>query len=148
VEPAVAGICAGRLSPEAFEQLRQLIDDCDAEGRRAAPDQLETFLRLSHQFHSTLALHCGNSILADLTRQLVDVTAHPLWVVVNSLHVRDMNARAAQVAEHREILEAVRVGDREGATEAMADHLGRLAEDIFGRSRPSGTIVRQRRRAR
>jgi DNA-binding FadR family transcriptional regulator len=148
VEPEVARICAGNVSPEEITRLRRLIDDCEAEGFRSAPDDLAVFLRMSHEFHSELATSCGNSILADLTKQLVDVTAHPLWQVVNAMHVRDPAARAAQIAEHRAILEAVERADGEASAVRMRDHLGRLETNIFGPASPRGGIVRQRRRSR
>ena len=148
VEPEVARICAGNVPPPEIRRLRALIDDCEAEGERAAGGDLSTFLMLSHNFHAELAISCGNSILADLTRQLVDVTAHPLWQVVNAMHVRDPVARAAQINEHRTILDAVERADGELAADSMKHHLGRLELNIFGAARPKTEIVRQRRRSR
>jgi GntR family uxuAB operon transcriptional repressor len=134
IEPAVARVCASRLGPPDIARLEGLIDACEREGARAASGELEAFLRMSHAFHSELAASCGNSILADLTRQLVDVTAHPLWMVVNAMHVREPAARAAQISEHREILAAVAAGDAEAAAAAMTAHLGRLDDNIFGQA--------------
>ncbi|HEY3737407.1 MAG TPA: FadR/GntR family transcriptional regulator [Jatrophihabitans sp.] len=148
VEPVVAGICAGHVGQEGIARLRRLIDACEQEGSRAAPDDLGPFLKLSHEFHAELAVHCGNSILADLTRQLVDVTAHPLWQVVNAMHVRNPVARAEQIAEHRKIVDAVERGDSEGASAAMRYHLGGLEINIFGAQRPEQAIKRQRPRSR
>ena len=148
IEPEVARICAGNVSPAELSRLRTLIDACEAEGHRASPDDLGTFLRMSHEFHSELAVSCGNSILADLTRQLVDVTAHPLWQVVNAMHVRDPMARAAQIAEHRSILAAVERADGELAAAEMRGHLGRLELNIFGSAGSKDAIVRQRPRSR
>jgi DNA-binding FadR family transcriptional regulator len=148
VEPQVARICAGNVPPGEIRRLRRLIDDCEAEGERAAIDDLGTFLTMSHDFHSELARSCGNSILADLTRQLVDVTAHPLWQVVNAMHVRDPANRAGQIAEHRAILDAVERADGELAGTMMHDHLARLEQHIFGTVRLGTGIVRQPPRSR
>jgi DNA-binding FadR family transcriptional regulator len=148
VEPQVARICAGNVPPAEIRRLRALIDACEAEGARAALDDLGTFLKMSHDFHSEMARSCGNSILADLTRQLVDVTAHPLWQVVNAMHVRDPANRAGQIAEHRDILDAVERGDPDAAAVAMHDHLARLERNIFGIIRPAAGIVRQPPRSR
>ena len=148
VEPQVARICAGNVPPAEIRRLRSLIDECEAEGERAAVDDLGLFLRMSHEFHSELARSCGNSILADLTRQLVDVTAHPLWQVVNSMHVRDAANRAGQIAEHRDILAAVEEADGDLAAACMHDHLARLEQHIFGAVRVGTGIVRQPPRSR
>lgn len=148
VEPQVARICAGNVSAAEIRRLRALIDECEAEGERAASDDLGSFLKMSHDFHSELALSCGNSILAELTKQLVDVTAHPLWQVVNAMHVRDAANRAWQIAEHRAILDAVERADADLAAVAMRDHLVRLEHNIFGTVRPGAGIVRQPPRSR
>ena len=146
VEPAVSRLCAGRLPPEELTRLSILIDDCEREGQQAGPDDYEEFLRLSHQFHYALAVNCGNSILADFTSRLVDVTAHPLWMIVNGLHVRERPMRASQIAEHREILAAIAAGDAEEAGDAMLRHLTRLESGIFGRSRTrKSKTIRPRR---
>jgi GntR family transcriptional repressor for pyruvate dehydrogenase complex len=147
IEPAVAGLCAGRLPADELDRLSTLIDDCEREGQRAAADDYEEFLRLSHQFHYILAMNCGNSMLADFTSRLVDVSAHPLWMIVNGLHVRDQSMRASQVAEHRQVLAAIAAGDAESAAEAMYQHLTGLESGIFGRpqSRKSKTIRPRRR---
>lgn len=146
IEPSVARLCAGRVAPDEIERLSALIDECEEDGARTDGDDYEEFLRLSHKFHHALALNCGNSILADVTRQMVDVTAHPLWMVVNGLHVRDQEARAAQITEHRAILAAIAAGDSDGAADAMAEHLGGLSSRIFGHPRSPRTIRRKARR--
>lgn len=148
VEPVVAGLCVGRVLPSEVELLHGLIDECEAEGRRSGVD-LDHFLKLSHGFHSALAASCGNNILADITRQLVDVASHPLWMLVNGMHVREEQARHMQISEHRDILVAIAAGDRDGASTAMANHLGGLSGRIFGRTGSgANTIARQRRRGR
>jgi DNA-binding FadR family transcriptional regulator len=148
VEPQVARICADRVPPAEIRRLGRLIDDCEAEGERAASDALDTYLTMSQGFHAELARSCGNSILSDMTRQLVDITAHPLWRVVNAMHVRDPANRAEQTAEHRAILAAVERGDGDGAALAMHDHLAHLEQGIFGVVRPGTGIVRQPPRSR
>lgn len=146
IEPAIAGLCADRTAPEDVAALGELIERCEHEGDRGDEQDLEAFLRLSHQFHHALALRCGNSIMAEITRQLVDVAAHPLWMLVNGLHVREPGARAVQVDEHRQILRAIAARDGAAASAAMAAHLGALRERIFGRPRSPGAIGRHRRR--
>ena len=148
VEPEIVRICADNASPAELRRLRDLVDACEAEGQRAAPDELGTFLKLAHDFHSELGLCCGNSILADITRQLSDVAAHPLWQVVNAMYVRDPVNRAGQVAEHRAILDALERRDGDLAASAMRRHLVGLSEGIFGNVRPGHAIVRQPPRSR
>lgn len=148
VEPAVAQASTEYLESRDISNLRSLIDECEAEG---APDDLEDlsrWLELSHRFHSELADKCGNRILTDFAMQIVDVSVHPLWQVVNMLYVRDPRVRAAQVAEHREVLDAIGRGDGAGAAAAMEHHLIELEVNIFGAGRVQTAIRRQPPRTR
>ena len=145
VEPVVAALCASRVRTSEVARLAGLIDECEAEGRKR-PADLDRFLQLSHGFHSALAGSCGNSILSDMTRQLVDVASHPLWMLVNGMHVREEQARNLQIAEHREILDAIARRDSAGAHEAMVAHLGGLSGRIFGSATDGAAEIRRRRR--
>lgn len=148
IEPQVAALCAGRVPPAEIRRLRRLIADCDAEGGRAAADDLSTFFKLSQEFHSELASSCGNSIIAEMCKQLADVAAHPLWQVVNAMQLRDPARRASQTVEHTEILDAVEQGEAELAAAKMHDHLTRIGHGIFTTIRVGTGIVRQPPRSR
>jgi GntR family transcriptional repressor for pyruvate dehydrogenase complex len=148
VEPIVAGLCAGRLGPAEIEQLNVLIDRSEEVQRQSAGDGFDRFFRSSQDFHAVLATHCGNSILADMTRQLVDVAAHPLWTALNGVGMRTAESRDLQASEHRRVLAAIAAGDEWEATQAMSDHLGRISEGLFGGGRVHGTISRRRPRPR
>jgi len=43
-----------------------------------SPSDVATFTALGLQFHGDLAPACGNGLLADIVRQLVDVERHPV----------------------------------------------------------------------
>lgn len=148
VEPAVAAASTEYLEPRDIVDLRALIDECEAEGTPDDLDDLSRWLELSHRFHSVLADKCGNRILTDFAMQIVDVSVHPLWQVVNMLYVRDPRVRAAQVAEHRQILDAIARGDGAGAAAAMAHHLTELEVNIFGARGLQTGIRRQPPRTR
>lgn len=150
VEPVVSRLCAARVESADIVALGRLIDECEATEPQAADGDLEPFLLLSHRFHAEFAARCGNRILIDLTQRMVDVAAHPLWMVVNGMHVRTPAARQGQILEHRAVLEAVARGDGDGAATAMRAHLEGLFSAIFGRAAQLApdAIVRQRPRSR
>lgn len=150
IEPTVSRLCARQLDPSALERLSTLIDACEATEEEAADGNLVPFLELSHRFHAEFARSCGNQILAGITTSLVDVVAHPLWSLVNAMHLRTTEARRGQLQEHREVLTAVAARDADAAFSAMSSHLQGLYGGIFGRDgRPeSAAIARQRRRSR
>src|SRR6201992_3793206 len=47
IEPQVARICAGHVPAAEIRRLRRLVDECEAEGERAASDDLSNFLAMS-----------------------------------------------------------------------------------------------------
>ncbi|MGH3501440.1 MAG: FadR/GntR family transcriptional regulator [Nocardioidaceae bacterium] len=134
IEPAVVALAAGRVDDRRLEgrglaAVRELVDATealvDAEGK------LPEFVASGLRFHSVLAPCCGNQLLADMVTQLVDVERHPLWTLVNQQAMRTRDARADQVREHRDVVDAIAAGDPPGASRAMGRHLGRLAERVL-----------------
>lgn len=148
IEPGVARLCATRLNEADIADLAHLIDRCQGEAQRAPEDVPESFLDLSLQFHSELAARCGNAILAKLTQQLVDAAAHPLWMIANGMYVRTAESRAAQIAEHRRVLDALERRDAELAAACMAEHLEGLSRGVFGQRGRRDAVSAQRWRHR
>lgn len=148
IEPAVVGLAAQRVDDADLERLERLVRACEIESRTASTDVPETFLRLSLQFHSDLAALCGNVILATFAQQLVDATAHPLWILLNGLYLRDAETRAEEIANHRAILDALVARHADDAVRAMSAHLGHLSDGVFGGVREKGGVTAQRWRRR
>jgi DNA-binding FadR family transcriptional regulator len=129
LEPVVAGRAAMRGTPEVMvglerdlEEASQLVEDIH---------QLPRFVYLGLRFHADLAVASGNSVLAGIVSQLVDVETHPLWALVNQQAVSSEVARRGQITEHRAILDSVAAGDARGAEQTMRDHLLGIETDIF-----------------
>jgi GntR family transcriptional repressor for pyruvate dehydrogenase complex len=133
VEPGVARLCATRMNTKSLSLVEGLVDACESVLPAESGDHVDEFLLLSHEFHAVLATHCGNETLATITRQLVDLSMHPLWRMVNGLHIRSIQTRGEQIAEHRVILAAIAGGDGAAAADAMTGHLCALSSGIFGR---------------
>ena len=132
VEPPAAQMCARRLGPGELRGLYALVDDAERISGGEARDGFDRFVRLNLAFHRELAQLCGNAILASLTSHLVDAGQHPMWLLVDSLVVRNPATRAAQLKEHRTVLAAIEGHRDEEAARAMATHLGALSARIFG----------------
>jgi DNA-binding FadR family transcriptional regulator len=135
LEPIVAGRAAMRVTPEVmadlerdFEEAAQLVED---------PDKLPRFVSLGLQFHADLARASGNSVLAGIVAQLVDVETHPLWALVNQQAVSTVEARRGQITEHRAILDGIAAGDTTVTEQAMRQHLLGLETAIFQPGRAS-----------
>ena len=146
LEPTIAANVAGKLDAIGFRRLTALIDESVVE--EASVDNFDGFFRLSQDFHATLASYCDNPFLVTLTRQLVDVSSHPLWTILNGVSMQGAESRELQAVEHRRILMAVASGDKAEASAAMRDHLDRLAHGIFGKESATPDLRRQQPRTR
>ncbi|MYR07783.1 FCD domain-containing protein [Gordonia sp. SID5947] len=145
LEPTMARMCAGRLDLDQIRRLNALIDASDAGDSAALRDRgFGSYFQLSQAFHSELAGYCGNTVIAGMTRQLVDVASHPMWALLNGSSATT-NQPDVQADEHRLILDAIALGDEERAAEAMQDHLCRIGGDLFGGDRLGIGRVRRRR---
>ncbi|MDF3281629.1 MULTISPECIES: FadR/GntR family transcriptional regulator [unclassified Gordonia (in: high G+C Gram-positive bacteria)] len=132
LEPTMARMCAGRLNLDEIRRLTALIDASDtAQTQQVLRSGFGNYFQLSQAFHSELAGYCGNSVIAGVTRQLVDVASHPMWALLNGSSTTT-NQPDVQADEHRAILEAIALGDADGAAEAMELHLRRIGGDLFG----------------
>lgn len=130
LEPAIARLCAVRLTPERTKELVALVDQADREvGPEGSPAEL---VRLGLEFHRELAHSCENVFLANFCSSLVSVSDHPLWLLLNRQAMLTVDARRGQVDEHREVLEAIASHDPDAAMEAMRIHLERLSAVIVG----------------
>ena len=129
LEPMVAGRAAMRVTPGVMVGLERDLEE--AAQLVKVPDQLPRFVSLGLQFHADLAVASGNSVLAGIVAQLVDVETHPLWALVNQQAVSSEEARRGQIAEHRAIVDRIVAGDVPGAEQAMRQHLLGLETAIF-----------------
>jgi len=132
LEPAAARSCAAGLVPAQRARLAAVVDAAAEQLAAGATDGTDRFSECNQEFHRQIALGSGNDVLAELIRQLIDPTRHPLWTLVDTLAGRRQEVRASQLAEHRAVLDAVLRGDGDGATEAMAVHLTAMSDRMFG----------------
>lgn len=129
LEPAVAALAAMRIAPERLEALRRNVDESAELAHE--PTQMPRFISLGLQFHAEVAPGCGNTLLADIIAQLVNVEMHPLWALVNQQAMSSLPARLGQMDDHRAIVEAIASGEPSRAREAMTSHLNSLDAAIF-----------------
>jgi DNA-binding FadR family transcriptional regulator len=142
IEPVVASLAAGRITDSQLvqlegyvEQQRQLIDK---------PGQVAQFVSLGLQFHADLAPGCGNSVLADVVVELVDLERHPLWALVNQRSLLNTACRQRQVDEHGTVLDAIRQRRPDLAAQSMRAHLAELNLMMFNSAEPVSAGVSDR----
>ncbi|MGW6688638.1 GntR family transcriptional regulator [Streptomyces sp. NPDC054961] len=114
--------------PGLLDRLAELV----AEQRRlGAAGELGAMMAADRAFHAEIVRSAGNQILCRLYDQMRD---RQLRMGVALLHAHPERVERT-LAEHAEILEALRAGDAETAAAAVRAHVGRVAELVRGSAR-------------
>jgi DNA-binding FadR family transcriptional regulator len=95
------------------DAIRQMEADAGAGRKPLEADRL---------FHVRLAEATGNSVLVGVVRRLFDARLGPLFDQLHS-HFETGKVWAQAIAEHRDILQALRAKDADGARAAMHRHM-------------------------
>jgi DNA-binding FadR family transcriptional regulator len=123
LEPAVARIAAGRVTPAQLGELEANLDRT-----AAARSDHRAFFAESQAFHSVLALAADNVVLrifVETIQSIIDNTTST---------IRYSDARRETILDdHRNILAALSSGEPDAAAKAMAGHLSE--SDSFWRRR-------------
>ncbi|WP_029146396.1 FadR/GntR family transcriptional regulator [Microbacterium luticocti] len=126
LETAVAGDLAARIGAarrtgeredDALAEARAVLQAMDATGLTPAE-----FLALDAQFHLALAEASGNTVVAAMMAGLR--TAIESYVLAGAARVPDWNDTVTGLrAQHRQIVDAIAVGDPELAVRLVDDHI-------------------------
>lgn len=115
-------------SPQLISRLEGLLEEqrqCSEAGDLAAVSVKDRC------FHAEIVRHAGNEILSRLYDQLRDRQLR-MGVAVMEAHPGRI---AANIAEHSELLEAIRAGDAEGAAQVVRRHVSRVKVLVRGEDR-------------
>lgn len=115
VEPAVAALAAERATPE---QIKEISNWATYEYKVGQRNSYYTFLEWNKNFHISIAVASKNqSLLQIVTNAQTRLMRYYYLVIV-------MDSYGPQlVAEHRELVRALRLGDAELARARASDHL-------------------------
>ncbi len=124
VELGILPVAVERASPSDLDALEALCDQADAvlEAGESAPE-------LSAQFHSAL-FACTNNVALML---LAEIFQEPLLLSLRIAYANDPVAGKKGWREHRRILNAMRDGDIERASDILRVHLARTAKRVAPR---------------
>lgn len=121
LEGNIAALAAGRLTGsqlEALEQATKTMEECWAGG------DLLTNVEADLEFHGIIASACSNAMLRALYEtvrdQLTETQRQPIPIT-------EPSRMQASVAEHRDIIEALRANDSERSRIAMETHVRNTA---------------------
>ncbi len=114
--------------PALLDRLTELLEELR---RYAAQGDLAAMMAADRCFHAEIVRGAGNQILSRLYDQLRD---RQLRMGVALLHAHPDRVERT-LAEHAEILDALRAGDREAAAAAVRGHIGRVEALVRGADR-------------
>ncbi|MGW1183418.1 GntR family transcriptional regulator [Streptomyces drozdowiczii] len=115
-------------SPQLISRLEGLLEE---QRQFSEAGDLATVSVKDRCFHAEIVRHAGNEILSRLYDQLRDRQLR-MGVAVMEAHPDRI---AANIAEHSELLEAIRAGDAEGAAQVVRRHVGRVKVLVRGEDR-------------
>ena len=113
LERMVAETLAGRLTAEQAGELEDHVRQEEGVMGRDGPESI----RLAGEFHIRLAEMTGNALLL---RYVQEVSSRCSLIL--AIYGRPHSSECA-VSEHRQLIEALRAGDKERAAELMDHHL-------------------------
>ena len=124
-EPAIAARAALRATPDAIEQMEQLVKNLDESIRNAEPDEIT--VQNDRDFHITVARASGNQVavrvLMLINELLMDGRRH---------FITSDERRMKAYSSHVLILHAIRERNPSEARAAMLRHLEEIEEFILG----------------
>lgn len=112
LEPAAAELAAERASAEQLKELQMLADESYVHGRE---DTYSNFIVKNRLFHMKIAEASGSRRLAKIHKSLLEEMARLFYI---GLELRD--SADEQVAEHKELLDALLKGNHHLARDISA----------------------------
>lgn len=113
-----AGVATSRIGPEQLDALTILCDEMEQAAQRATRLDLEQITNLNSRFHMTIIEASGNRRLAEVIGNL----AHPLLVQRRFTAFRHEQLQRS-MTHHREIVDALALGDSDWASAIMRSHI-------------------------
>jgi DNA-binding FadR family transcriptional regulator len=135
LEVEAAGLAAERATPEALAGLSEAFEQMGAAAERARtnPAAEPLYQQADIDFHRAIIRAAGNRPLARLAEPL-----HRALSATFATLARPQTRFERGLPEHQRILEAIRSRDREGAGQAMHEHLLTVESYLRERSRDRG----------
>lgn len=125
LEPQVVRLAVLHATERNFAKVEEALaamDDCGGEAN--------VFSRADEAFHNALAECTQNSLLIWMTKRVNEVRGYNQWAKMRAITLTP-DMIAAYNAQHRQILDAIRARDGEGAANAMKQHLRTARQSLI-----------------
>ncbi len=120
LEGFAAGIAAGRLTDEQLGELEENIEKMKEE---YAKGNIASCTQLNFEFHSLIIRIADNSVLK---KTIASIMRSPGWYWLTRAYYRDPALVLSSVADHLEILSALRARDSQRADKCVRDHFSNI----------------------
>lgn len=120
IEPPITALAAQNATSKDIAKLEQAIEEMQAN--LTNPHE---YIVADNVFHNTLAEATQNSLFQLIVHSIVDLLQESRRFAVSSPGAAERSSH-----HHRQILEAVKAKDVEGAQEAMIAHMSQIMGDI------------------
>ncbi|WP_443049136.1 GntR family transcriptional regulator [Streptomyces sp. NBC_00316] len=127
----VEEFAARKAVPASAKLIARLEELLEEQRRQVQAGDLAAVSVADRCFHAEIVRHAGNDILSRLYDQLRDRQLR-MGVAVMEAHPGRI---AANIAEHGELLEAIRAGDADGAAQVVRRHVSRVKVLVRGEDR-------------
>ena len=115
LEGMCARLAAERIEPEEIEDMEQLLRDFDRVLREGDNQAL---IAVDHKFHQRIYQASGNRFLARALDDMYDLIYRLFYFALDR-----MGSVRANIAEHRDILAALKAGDGRAAEQLIQRHI-------------------------
>jgi DNA-binding GntR family transcriptional regulator len=131
-----AGLAATKITDAEIQELERLEEKMESVVEEALPDFLVQLSELNKRFHLAVVEATGNR---RLIANIHSIVHGPL--VFRKFSVLSDSQKQRSLSHHREIISALKLGDRDWATSIMRNHIlaGRSADIILQANADSGS---------
>jgi GntR family transcriptional repressor for pyruvate dehydrogenase complex len=120
IERGVIELATDRASGGQLEEIEGIWEEMQA---LLQDKNYEDFFELNERFHLAIAEATGNPLIVKVIRLLLQVTRQRLWKqTITEYFLKDERRFQQSIAEHRQILTALRKRDKEMAKRVMEEH--------------------------
>ena len=127
IESYAAAEAANNAAPEQIAEIGMAVQSLND----SAVKNQEWNEVADRQFHLAVVNAAGNSVLTDLISILLDMSQQRVWAKLKELGHLVPGSLEKNVADHRQIYEAIRARDPEAARNEVLKHFVSVEHDIF-----------------
>lgn len=132
VEPGAAILAAKSATTEDWDKFEGYLAEME---KAVESGDVQTYRKCDNDLHKAFALATGNDMLISILLPVIETARQPLWNAIKQ-NVYRVDVLRSSLAEHRQIVDAMRTGDEYFIFRAFRNHLenskGRLGVEIEG----------------